>query len=536
MPLHRSKPVLLMVLLALAFPLAATADSTAQRAKRPALSATPATPLQGTAVKLRTRLPTKFRRPAALQQNSGAGWVTVLKKRTKRTGKVAFTLVAPGDVTFRVKAKAVRHKGKRYRAVRSKVRRVAATPRAELVSVSLAGASSGEQSGIVSMSGDGRYVVFHSSAQNLVPGFTGYVDESSNVYLRDRLAGTTVLVSAAGAGVVGNSDSARPAISRDGRYVTYASYASNLVVGDTNGHQDIFRWDRQTASTIKITEAGAGGDTDDDSFDPTISADGQRIAYSTEATNIDADDDNGISDMYVWSADTDESDRISETLADGDANGASNAGVIAANGTHVTFSSHASDLVLNDGNGARDVFRHNIETDTTALVSRATSGDTNDYSSGSAISADGRFVAFASAAENLVAGGTPDNGLTNTFVRDMIAGTTVLVSRERNGGATDNYSFAPATVSDDGRLVIFPSRASDLVAGDTNGQSDAFLWDRATGTLTMPLRDVLWGPLNGATFEPALSADGRWIGFYSTATDAVRNDTNPISDVLVWRR
>lgn len=536
MPLPLVKPVLLVVLLALAFPLAATADSTAQRVKRPALTATPTTPLQGTAVTLRTRLATKFRRPAALQQNSGAGWITVLKKRTKRSGRVAFTLVAPGDVTFRVKAKAVRHQGKRYRAVRSKVRRVAATPRAELASVSLAGTSSGQESGIVSLSGDGRYVVFHSSAQNLVPGFTGYIDESPNVYLRDRVARTTVLVSAANAGVVGNGDSARPAISRNGRYVTFASYASNLVSGDTNGHQDIFRWDRTNGATIKITEAGAGGDTDADSFDPSISADGQRIAYSTEATNIDADDDNGVSDMYVWSAGTDESDRISETLTDGDANGPSNAGVIAANGTHVTFSSTASDLVFNDGNGKRDVFRHNIDADTMALVSRGFSGDSDDYSSGSAISADGRFVAFASAADNLVAGGSPNNGLTNTFVRDMIAGTTVLVSRERNGAATDNYSFAPATVSDDGRLVIFPSRATDLVAGDTNGMADAFLWDRTTGKLTMPLRDKFWGPLNGVTYEPALSADGRWIGFYATASDVVRNDINAVSDVFVWRR
>lgn len=516
---------------------AITPGEAAQSAVRPpAPSATPAVPLQGTSVTLRAKLPTKFRRPAVLQMSSGSGWHAVARKKTRRTGRVAFTVTAPGDVWYRVRARAIRYHGHRYPALTTKSRRVRATLRSELVTGTPAGKASGQESGFVRLSADGRYVVFHSSATNLVPGVTGYLPDSTHVFLRDRATRATVLVDGISASQVGNGSSSRPGISRDGRYVTFASSADDLVTGDDNERQDIFRWDRTNGDIIRVSEAGAGGDADEDSYDPVISGDGSRIAYSSDATNIDAADDNGVSDIYFWDAGTDESDRVSEQLLGGDPNGPSYAPSIAADGASVAFQSSASDLVFNDTNGTADVFRRNLVAETTARVSVATSGQPNGYSTQPAISGTGRYVAFASQADNLVAGGSPDNGSTNVFVRDLTLGSTVLVSRDRVSGPTNNMSYGASSISDDGRLVTFPSLASDLVAGDTNGVADGFLWDRATGRVSMIVRDKLWGLPNGATYEPVLSADGRWVAFYSVATDLVPGDTTALTDGFVWRR
>lgn len=519
--------------------LAAASSDQQERAvakRPPAPTAIPAVPLQGTQVVLRAKFPTKFRRPAALQLSTGSGWRTIAAKKTKRNGRVAFATTVPGNVWYRVRARAIRHHGQRKPLLVTKARRVPATLRSELISVTTAGKSSGKESGSVQLSGDGRYAVFISGGTNLVPGSTGYLAEQSHVFLRDRTTRTTVLVDTAAANQAGNGTSSHPGISRDGRYVTFASYASDLVTGDGNGKQDIFRWDRTDGDIIRVSEAGAGGSADESSYDPVISGDGSRIAYSSDATDIDADDDNGFSDVYLWDADTDESDRISQQLLGGDANAASYAPVISADGAYVAYQSAASDLVFNDTNDAADVFRRNVAAETTARVSVATSGQPNGYSVQAAISGNGRYVAFASQADNLVAGGSPDNGTTNVFVRDLTAGTTVLASRDRVSGPTNGISYGATTVSDDGRLVTFPSLASDLVAGDSNGVADGFLWDRATGKVSMIVRDKLWGAVNGPIYEPFLSADGRWVGFYSTASDLAPNDTSPITDGYVWRR
>jgi Tol biopolymer transport system component len=518
---------------------AAPADDGVERRKKPVLTPSPALPLQGTALTLRTKLPTKFKRKAQLQQRGGTSWVTVARRKTKRNGKVAFEIVAAGDATYRVLAKKTKHRGKKYKKVVTKPHTAPVTLRAELVSVTPAGVSPGAESGSVDLSADGRYVVFASDATTLVPGVTGYVPEQSNVFLRDRSTGVTTLVSHATAGptVAGNSTSSWPRISADGRHVVFVSYADDLVAGDDEGHQDVFRWDRTTGNIIRISEAGAGGDTDGSSHDPSISADGDVIAFTTEATNIDSDDDNGLFDVYAWDADTGESDRVSVDVLGGDSNGPSHSGIVSANGSYVSFASQAGDLVFNDTNDVRDVFRRDLAGATTAIVSRGVSaaGDGATAASGAAISSDGRYVAFSSTADNLVPGGSPDNGKLNVFLRDLVAQSTVLVSRDPSGGPTSDHSLSPGWVSDDGRYVTYPSLAADLVPGDTNGFADAFLWDRTTDASSIIVRSSQSGPVNGNVYEPVVTPDLQWVGFYSTATNLVPGDTGPTSDAYVWR-
>ena len=520
---------------------AAPSTQAAPKPRKPGLSVSPSQPLQGTQATFRTKLPTKVKRPVVLQRKVGAAWVKAAKGRSKANGKVVLKRVeVPGDSQWRVVAKAVRRHGEKLRKVVTKPKQVQATLRAELVSGTPSGQSSGVESGSTSISGDGRFVAFASGSPALVPGTSGYTVEQTQVFLRDRAAGTTQLVShrLAAPTIAGAHASFWPRISQDGRHVVFVSLSDDLVAGDDEGHQDIFRWDRLSGTTIRVSTNTMGGDPDADSYDPSVSADGATVGYATGATNIDEDDDNGEVDVYVWRASSGQSEWVSKDVLGNPSNGASSSGIVSADGTFVTFSSAASDLVFSDTNGKRDVFRRNLVAGTTALVSRGVDSGGDDNASGgrTAISADGRFVAFASLADNLVAGGPPDNGKLNVFVRDMVAGTTVLVSRRPEGGATTGHSLPPEWVSADGARVLYTTIAPELVPGDTNGvAADALMWDRATGLSSLVIRNRYGGQPNAAVYEPTLSADGRWLAFYSTASDLVPQDPNPTSDAYAWR-
>ncbi|GAB3249504.1 TolB family protein [Nocardioides dilutus] len=540
----RRHPLVLLAALAVLFASLAVgpgSEAAPTPRKKPTLTVSPAAPLQGTAATFRTRLPTKVKRPALLQRKDGQGWVKVAKGSSKPNGKVVFkNVVVPGDAQWRVRAKAVWRGGDKLRAVTTKVRQVGVTLRAELVSATPSGGSTGTASSGASISDDGRYVAFASSSSLLVPGTTGYVAGQTQIFLRDRTTGTTRLVShqPGAPTLAGGGPSWWPRLSADGRFVVFVSSAEDLVAGDTGGHQDIFRWDQVTGTTIRVSEDVVGSNPDGDSYDPSVSADGGVVAYTASATDIDLDDDNGVNDVYVWRASSGESEWVSTDVLGGESNEASGSAIVSAPGTFVSFSSAASDLVFNDDNGKRDVFRRNLAAGTTALVSRGVSagGDDNASSGRSAISPDGRYVAFASLADNLVTDGPADNGKLNVFVRDMTAGATVLVSRGPGGAPTSGHSLPPEWVSSDGSRVLYTSIAPDLVLGDTNGVlADALIWERSSGTSALVVRNRFGGQPNGSVFEPSITPDGRWLAFHSTATDLVPQDLGPDSDSYVWR-
>lgn len=530
---------LVLVLTVLVCVLAALAGvpASARKAPHPALAATPAHALQDTVVVLTATLPTRFKRATVLQRKDGSRWRTVAKKRSKANGKVRYAVRTRVATTYRVKAKATRHHGKRVRAVVTKTRRVTPTLRAELLSRTPAGGSSSGESGFTGISGDGRYVVYHSSSRDLTPGLDGVLEGTNNVFLRDRQTGITTLVSATATGVAGAGDSVRPVISRDGRYVAYVSYAADLVAGDTNGHQDVFRWDRVTDTTVLVSHDLLDGPSNADSYDPSISGDGARVGFSTSATDIAFNDDNDQSDVFVWNAATENNALLSAAEPSGVGNGNSYTALVSADGTHAAFMSTSSDLVAGDTNGLRDVFVRDLTTGDTALVSvPQAGGQANDYSGLGAISGTGRYVGFSSAADNMATTTNDDNGFTNAYVRDLTAGTTTWISPDRTGTAANEYVFAPSSISDDGATVAYTARATDLVADPTSGEGDIFLWRRTDPVPRLLVRDRAWGQPDGSSYEPQLSADLRFVSFYSAATDLVPGDTNGKVDVFVWRR
>ena len=347
----------------------------------------------------------------------------------------------------------------------------------ERVSVASDGTQGNDESSDPAISGAGRFVAFESPADNLVPGDT---NEMWDVFVHDRQTGTTERVSVASDGTEGNDDSSAPAISADGRFVAFHSLADNLAPGDTNGLTDVFVHDRQTGTTKRVSVASDGTEGNETSAFPAISGAGRFVAFHSLADNLVTGDTNGEWDVFVHDRQTGTTERVS-VASDGSQSNCypycdGRTPSISADGRFVAFLSRADDLVLGDTNEIWDVFVHDRQTGTTERVSVASDGtEGNNDSKTAAISADGRFVAFHSAADNLVPGDT--NYGFEVFVHDRLSGETERVSVASDGSQGNGGSAQPA-ISGDGRFVAFASGADNLVPGDTNGAWDVFVRDR----------------------------------------------------------
>jgi Tol biopolymer transport system component len=410
----------------------------------------------------------------------------------------------------------------------------AASPQAraastERVSVDNAGNQGNADSSDSAVSDDGRFVAYYSLASNLVPGDT---NGAADIFVRDRQTGTTQRVSVDGAGNQGNGDSFGPALSADGRLVSFRSQASNLVPGDTNGAIDDFVYDRQSGAIERVSVDSTGTQGNGDSFETSISDNGRFVAFLSFASNLVPGDNNAVSDIFVHDLQTDTTERASvDSAGTTEANGQSYFPQISADGRFVAFRSDASDLVPGDTNGVSDIFVRDRQTGTTERVSVDGSGaEGNGDSFGPTISDNGRFVAFRSDSSNLVPGDT--NGVSDIFVRDRQTGATERVSVDGAGVEGNGNSFGPS-ISEDGRFVAFRSHASNLVPGDLNGRDDIFVRDRQTGTTQLVSVANTGTQGDAPSFEPAISADGRFVAFRSDASTLVPGDTNASRDVFI---
>jgi len=264
-----------------------------------------------------------------------------------------------------------------------------------------------------SISGDGRFVAFSSSADNLVPNDN---NEKQDVFVRDRINQTNELISVDSSGNQGNSTSNQPFISADGRFVAFTSEASNLIDNDTNEAWDIFVHDRANHTTERISVASNGNQADGDSEVPSISRDGRFVAFTSQADNLDSNDANELIDIFVHDRVNHTTELISVASNGNQGNGQSWLSFISADGRFVAFSSDASNLVHNDTNENRDIFVHVRANHTTERVSVDRYGFEGDHDSDfPVISADGRIVAFHSWASNLTVNKI---SVQDVFVRD----------------------------------------------------------------------------------------------------------------------
>jgi Ca2+-binding RTX toxin-like protein len=400
------------------------------------------------------------------------------------------------------------------------------------VSVDSAGNLVDRDSYTPSISADGRFVAFSSSASNIVPGDT---NSNQDIFVRDTLTNTTTLVSLDSAGNQANNGSSRPSISADGRFVAFQSYASNIVPGDTNSSpdsfpsEDIFVRDTLTNTTTRVSLDSAGNQANRFSDRASISADGRFVAFTSEASNLVPGDTNNRNDIFLRDTLTNTTTRVSVDSAGNQQNGSSffNASSISADGRFVAFESNASNLVPGDTNRSGDIFVRDTLTNTTTRVSVDSAGNQgNDVSYSPSISANGRFVAFESFASNIVPGDT--NRERDIFVRDTLTNTTTRVSVDSAGNQTNIDSNNPS-ISADGRFVAFESDAFKIVRNPTI--NDIFVRDTLTNTTTNVSVDSAGNP--GEAFNPSISADGRFVAFDSNSSNLVPGQTNNNRKIFV---
>ncbi|MEM9774214.1 MAG: hypothetical protein AAF902_06510 [Chloroflexota bacterium] len=331
----------------------------------------------------------------------------------------------------------------------------------------------GDQGGTtVSISGDGRFIAFPSNASNLIANDT---NGTTDVFVYDRIADTMIRAGS----VQGNAVSDQPAVASVGNTcrVVFRSFANNMVANDTNGVSDVFHYNCLTNVTTMVSITSGGGLPDAPSYTPSISADGQEIAFTSEADLTSADDNAGESDIYLRDL----------------------------------------DLALS-----------------VTLISTGTGGAADARAYSPSISGDGSRIVFASEADDLVAGDI--NGVADIFLRDLGVPDTTLVSVDALGNQTNGESFHPE-ISTDGTQVALETLASNIVSGDNNGLRDIYLYDLSAANDPRQVTfDFDGGPANGASFWPALDSTGRHVVYSSNANNLVNDDTNNLRDIFAFDR
>jgi Tol biopolymer transport system component len=396
------------------------------------------------------------------------------------------------------------------------------------------------------ISAEGRYVAFVGWAPTLTPEHhrPGEILRP-RIYRHDRVTGTTELVSLNNDGEKSTSGGFRPAISAGGRYVAWHDSSTNLAPGPTNQSTHIYLRDMEEGETVRVSVAPDGSSGDGpgtfnraNSFAPSISADGRFVAFDSRATNLVENDTNGVVDVFVYDRATKRNERVSVASDGTEADATSSGASISADGRFVAFHSAATNLVP-DGpeSGASHVYVHDREMGTTELVSRTSSGDLGAGGQfgafGSEISADGRHVAFSSDQTNFVP--NPSELEIGAYVHDRETGVTEGISVASDGTKANGRSWVNA-ISGDGRLVLFDSDASNLVPDDTNNRPDVFLHDRVTGATERV--SLAWNGEQGnlASTGSSISADGRFAVFQSSSDNLVPGITNEETDVFVRDR
>ena len=414
------------------------------------------------------------------------------------------------------------------------------------------------------MSSDGRFVAFRSGSDNLVSSDTNGVDDvflRDTCRGAAQCTPSTIRVSVANDGSQLPAWSLAPSISADGRFVAFSTSADNVTVGDTNGFSDIFVRDTCvgatgcTPSTILISMAddGAQGNSHVGWY-ASISDDGRLVAFTAFSDNLVVGDTNVRGDIFVRdtcfgaTGCTPSTIRVSVADDGGELDSGSTYATITADGRFVSFSTWADGVTADDTDGVPGIFQRDTCvgasgcTPSTTLIGPSSKEDNVIYFFRPEMSADGRYVVFMSDYASIVAGDT--NNATDVFVRDTCRGIalcipeTVRISINSSGVEGDAGSGGPS-ISADGRFIAFDSFASNLVLEDTNDSVDVFVRDTCLGVVGCSPRTFRVsidgkGAEGGRwSWRPSLSGDGRFVALRSEASNFVLDDGNSVSDIFV---
>jgi Tol biopolymer transport system component len=335
----------------------------------------------------------------------------------------------------------------------------------ELCSINALGGPANGDSFAPQVSADGRYVVFQSKANNLVASDTnGHVD----IFLRDTVLGETALVSRSKIGGPADGDSKAPSISQDGAWVAYETFATNVVPNLTTHHENVVEVNISTAATQLISVTPAGAEGNGNSYFPSMSADGRYVAFTSAGSNLVVDDVNIRTDVFRRDVVGQTTTLLSRSSNGVVGNRASELPSISADGNRIAFRSSASNLVPGDSNGASDDFVRDVRLGTTTLVSMSSSGvQGNSGSWVSTISPDGNWVVFTSDASNLATNTIA--GVRNIFVAAVGGGSTFVISTAFDGSAANGGSSGPAIANG---VAAFASVATNVISPDANGSAN----------------------------------------------------------------
>ncbi len=315
----------------------------------------------------------------------------------------------------------------------------------------------------------------------------------------------TTLVSRGLQGANADANSSNARVSRDGRFVVFASTATNLTTPTGNGAQQIVLWDRATKGTTLVSHDLQGHPCDNSCIDPVISPDGEFVAFASYADDLVSGDLNGKTDVFLWRRATGAITRVSVGHLGQESNGDSGEPALSDDDALVAFSSDAKNLGPSLGNGKKSIYVYNAGTSTRVSLGPLSAFPDADCER-PAISTDGRWVAFDSDATNV--GDSPGANGSDVYLHDRWTVLTTLVSTGFGGAVANGQSFGPS-VSKDGRYVAFTSAANNLVAHDTNEADDAFRFDRTTGKMVrVHVRDRVTG-LDGVFGWVSLAENGK---------------------------
>jgi Tol biopolymer transport system component len=377
----------------------------------------------------------------------------------------------------------------------------------------------------------GQFVAFRSSATNLDSERCN--NGVSHIFLRDRNTGTIRCVSLNSNGGQGDQDSLAPSISADGQFIAFTSTATNLAGNKCdNGFHQIYVRDRTTGTTSCVSVNSNGNEGNQDSHASSISGDGTVIAFDSAATNLAGNKcDNGFNHIFVHDLRTGTTTCVSVRTNGDEGNGDSFDPSISADGRVVVFQSTATNLANRCNNGNAHIYMHNLTTGETSCVSVNNEGEqSNGNSSLARVSGDGRSVVFQSNPTNITQ--RCSNGFTHIFVRDTVEDRTICASIDNHGTQGNNDSVQPS-ISSDGRFVAFSSAANNLTANRcVAGNVQVFVRDRASEKT----RCASVGPKkvegNSQSINPSISANGALVTFESDSNNLVKTDANGLRDVF----
>lgn len=389
--------------------------------------------------------------------------------------------------------------------------------------------------GPAGITADGRTVFFNSG--NLFYTTPDGIQLGTGVpWARDQATGTTKALAAQTFFPASLPDIIAESFSADGRYFAFESSDSTIVAGDTNGVSDVFVKDTLTGAVTRVSVKTDGTQGNGGSYFPHLSADGRYVAFQSDATNLVKTDRNGVRDIFLRDRTLNTTILVSVSSSGTQGNQASGSAyqpdsAVSADGRYVAYVSAATNLVSGDTNLRRDVFLYDRTTAATTRVSVGTPAvQSNGDSEYPAISGDGRYVAFASQSTNFAGGGT--NLFLNVYVRDRTLSTTTRLSARTSGAMTTGDSLRPA-VSSDGHYVAFDS-SDPLISSDTNGFADVYVADITNGALTRVSVGNAGEQANSSSYGAYISQDGRFVTFVSNASNLVAGA--PGGGALVYDR